>query len=448
MVRAMKKTPLVVTLLCLLAAPAAAQPAEGADTGSEAAQPSDMGGSADTAPETTTEPAAEPALAPEPAAPAEEKKELKVSYEGGKGLKVTSADGEHEITIGGFIQARYNVRENDMTNTTDDWQQEFRMARVFLTMKGKVFKKIGWAINYGMSPFDLGVRDNFTDGGGNAPSLYDAFIDFKQIKAANLRVGLQKVPHNKERLGTAKGFTFIERSPMEGTFRGGNRSFGINLHSKDVLGNKMLAYDFGLFSHRGNDAAGYTPFANGGFALNARVEFSPFGSFKNNFRGDLERSADPKLTIGAAAMYANRARRANILDGALNAGAASMVLVNFDVDFRMAGLNVMGAFAWRGHAGHNSLDDGAGGTVDNSGMGFVTQVGFMIPGVPLEIAAGFDGNIMSSSALTGSRFDLGGGVNYYLNKHFAKVQLDAFERFTSSFAPRSFELRLGTQVVF
>jgi len=129
-------------------------------------------------------------------------------------------------------------------------------------------------------------------------------------------------------------------------------------------------------------------------------------------------------------------------------GSTDFNLADADLMFKMYGLSLEGAFYYRhGDRNPGKLVDASGKPINDAsgkpitgpspsrdGTGVVAQGGYLIPRLPLEIAARY-ANIRRSddpfhNALKDSN-ELGGGVNYYFAQHQLKLQTDYFRVYTN-----------------
>ncbi|MBS1213369.1 MAG: hypothetical protein H6R26_1986, partial [Proteobacteria bacterium] len=174
-------------------------------------------------------------------AEAEAKKKPRIEDSPGAGLKITSADGQHQLRLRGYAQAdgRFFV-DDQAENDTDT----FTIRRARLNFDGTLFK-------YN----DFRIAPDFA---GNSPSLFDAYLDLHYFPFASLTAGKQKTPIGLERLQSATALTFAERAYP--TQLQGNREIGIMLHGEfakpgyeTVYGgphsfNDFFAYQVGVFN--------------------------------------------------------------------------------------------------------------------------------------------------------------------------------------------------------
>ncbi len=110
------------------------------------------------------------------------------------GFKISSADGNFKLRIGGYVQAdgRFFVNDNTDNNTT-----QFLFRRVRPTLSGTVYRYI-----------DFKIMPDFA---GSKAVLYDVYADLNYFPVARLRIGKYKPPVGLERLQSAQQLFFVYR---------------------------------------------------------------------------------------------------------------------------------------------------------------------------------------------------------------------------------------------
>lgn len=159
-----------------------------------------------------------------------DKKELGLTLSS-KGLEIKK-DDETLMRIRGYVQADNRTFLSDDDDNGDD---EFEIRRARLIVEGEI------------DDFYYRLAPEF---GGASTQLYDAYIGYKPVEAADLRVGKFKPPVGLERLKSSTDLTFVENALP--TLLTPNRDVGIQLGGS-VL-DKKLSYQAGVFNGVADDA--------------------------------------------------------------------------------------------------------------------------------------------------------------------------------------------------
>lgn len=114
------------------------------------------------------------------------------------GLKVSTADGQNSIHIGGRVQADYRQFSGDDAQNADT----FDIRRTYLQAGGKMYGR-----------HDFLVVGNFS---GSSASLVYAYLNTKVSNTASVQIGQFKMPMGLEELTSSRFSNFQERSlPMQ-----------------------------------------------------------------------------------------------------------------------------------------------------------------------------------------------------------------------------------------
>lgn len=175
---------------------------------------------------------------------------------GSAGIRFSSSDGAHVLSLRGSVQTdgKFFMDDKDTdknpqagSNLTDRF--ELKQARI--RFEGSLFKY-----------FDFKIMPDF--GGNSGTRLYDAYVDTHYFSFASLNVGKQKPPIILERLQGDNDFTFLERAYP--TYLGPNRDIGIVLHGEfarpgyktvyagsHVNFKNLFSYQLGVFNGVGDN---------------------------------------------------------------------------------------------------------------------------------------------------------------------------------------------------
>ena len=140
-----------------------------------------------------------------------------------------------------------------------------------------------------------------------AQPVRDAMVYYHFNKYTYIGFGQSKLPGNRQRVVSSGNLQFADRSIANGTFTL-DRDFGVFGYHTIPMGGQQLQLKGAVSS---GDGRGAVP-ENEGLAYTGRMEWLPFGSFANKgdySEGDLEFEPKPKLSIGAAYCYNDRAVR-------------------------------------------------------------------------------------------------------------------------------------------
>lgn len=468
------------SLVCSLLVMPAPGPWE--PTGSEVAAPDAStspasGAAVEPAPAVTPAPAAapSPAAAPAPApapAPASRLqpkgdaarwseaplKDNIGAFKPGTGLMVASADGRFSLQFTAFGQFQLQLvhrPEQPMTMATaavpahNDLTVHFRRGRFALT--GNLFTPhIKYRIQFTFAPAEL----LFKDGVPHRSPILDWFFTFDRFRDFTLVAGQYKVPYNHQRMLRVTDLQFVDRSTANFEFTG-DRDVGLDVRSKDLGGLGKLRYYLGVYLGDGVSKYGVSDL---GLMYLGRFEVLPFGQYDDLTEGDLERSLKPRMLIGGAYAFIDRDPHTNHgfgLNTWADGGSASTHNATADLNFKIAGFSLSGAFFWRtGWRQPGTAVDAMGTPIAaapaRSGLGYFAQVGYLIPRVPLEL--GFRWNQIRGSRRVETSLpdqtEVGGVFNYYIARHSVKLQLDYLRLASAAQVGPSDQVRLQLQAMF
>ena len=231
-----------------------------------------------------------------------------------------------------------------------------------------------------------------------------------------------------------------------------DRDLGIDFSSKDLFGLGVLRYHLGAYIARGREAVGFGNFHMMGLA---RVEYLPFGAFNDTSQVDFERSADPRLAIGAAFGYVDHAHNNRGIKGSppADGGTTQTRHLALDAIFKLSGFSAIAEVLYRsGNRNPGNAVDELGVPIPieapSTGYGITLQAGYLLPRAPFEVAARF-ATIRRIGSTTDSSLteenEVGIGVNWYFAQHPFKLQADVVNRWNHSFGNDGdmlFELQL------
>jgi hypothetical protein len=364
------------------------------------------------------------------AAPPPSPDRAEVTAKPGKGITVTSANGNVSLTL----RPRIQLRE---TFTYEDHQpdNEINVKTMRLIMNGHVFTKdLSYRIQLAFGSKDFEA--------GNPSPIFDAHIDYTRVKSLSIRVGQFFVPFDRARTTREFALHLVDRQQVvrELTL---DRDVGVMFYSDDLFG--------------ANERLGYALFVGGGEGRNrfggqrmgplvvGRLVFKPWGNFDDDMEGDLERRRKPKLALGLAGAYNVASSRLSSTYGAdFQLGTVNQVHGAADLVFKLRGWSLSAEGLLR-----RALADELVGTIDDmpaveatrSGYGYFVQSGIMVHRM-VELVARWD-DLYAWRGTDQTFIDwidrrgrqVVAGLNVYLNGHSLKIQADYSFAFGTGFDP-------------
>lgn len=381
----------------------------------------------------TPEPAPTPAPTPEPppvTEPAPSPDRAEVTYKAGKGMTVTSANGNNSFNLRARIQARETFTYED-----DEPRNEINIKTMRLIMSGHVLTKdLGYRIQLA-----FGTRDFEA---GNPSPIFDAYVEYTRVRSLNVRVGQFFVPFDRARTTREFALHLVDRQQVvrELTL---DRDVGVMFFSDDLFGAK--------------ERLGYALFVGGGEGRNrfggqrmgplvvGRFVIKPWGNFDDDSEGDLERRKKPKLALGFAGAYNMASSRLSSTYGTdFQLGTVNQVHGAADLVFKLRGWSLTAEALVR-----RALVDELQGTIDDmpaveatrSGYGYFVQSGIMVHRL-VELVGRWD-DLYAWRGTDQAYIDLMArrgrqvvaGISVYLNGHAFKIQADYTFAFGSTFNP-------------
>ncbi len=299
--------------------------------------------------------------------------EVGVGFKGGKGLKISSADGRYSLNTHMRGQFKAILEGDDGAGALG-----FQLRRARLTFSGKLGSEdVGYKVQLAFAPGDVGTKDGVV----TTSPLLDWYVDFKQFDSANIRVGQYKVPYTREQLISSSALNLVDRSLTHSEFTL-DRDIGITVHSKAPGGVDKVRYAAAIMSGEGRNK---TDVVDLGLLYVARVDVMPLGSFKDMKMTDLARSETPKVAVGAAVAWLDEAKKDEGIKGNTpsDGGTTDTLNVTADWIFKLKGFSTHGAVHWRKGTRNpgTDLNDNGEYVVDDprDGWGWFVQAGWLLP---------------------------------------------------------------------
>ena len=176
------------------------------------------------------------------------------------------------------FRARFqgDVRRSEALIAEDDSSLDIARRRVGI--EGRLGRALDYQVEY-----ELGLNE-----------WRDVYIDYRQLKALQLKAGIFKVPFGLEENTSSTKLDFIYRARISSRLAPG-RDRGVSVHGR-VLKN-IVTYETGIFRHDGDNAqpsASARVFGGPTIALRATAE--PFRDSTSKFKS---------LQVGGAVAFAN-----------------------------------------------------------------------------------------------------------------------------------------------
>ena len=277
-------------------------------------------------------------------------------YIPGNGITLASDDDNYKVVLRGYAQSLFEsrrVRYDSVGFFDKSVYNRFRARRVRLRISGK-------QSNPGFSyRLQLNLAESEVENDELSNVLWDAWVGYNINKYYRVSFGQKSSPtDNIEVLMASNTLQLPERSRLTGAFSN-IREIGLFLDGRNNIKGSKWVIKPSLNITTG-DGYGYKFNSKdfGGLKYGARVNFLPFGLFRNfgQFRqGDLVRELNPKLLIGFSASYndgitSRRGRRnGDFIYYTLNGTDTSYQLPDFfkfgaDILFKYRGFSLIGEF--------------------------------------------------------------------------------------------------------
>ena len=309
------------------------------------------------------------------------------------------------------------------TSSPGSSKGSFRIRRAKTELTGWVWRR--------ELTYELQLSWAGAEPGTSTTSPLEDFIlnwDASKNQRFQIAVGQFKVPLGRQEMTSSNRLEFADRDLLSGEFSRG-RDVGVQLWG--LLGKGKVEYRAGIFN--GNPAA-RPDNDNDKYAFDARLMFQPFGDARYS-ESDFESRAAKKPLLAVAGQFER-----NNQHGSTNVDDLDTRILGVDAVFKYHGLFLFAEYFAR----HRTPETSA----EFDSNGFHAQAGYFLIRDRLEIAARWAGYDPSDLIPDNDRTEVGGVVNYYLNKHSLKFQGDFRQIDDDGRGTKNKELRLQAQVVF
>lgn len=348
-----------------------------------------------------------------------------ISYKDGQAT-VEFENGQIRFT--NRLQLRYTLQlpDEDATLPGGDGpgraKSSFRLRRYEPQFSGWIY---GRALTYKL---EFAFQD--LQGGASGGALNDAYVNYDFSGAQGrlrAQLGQFKVPFGRQELTSSFALQFVDRSLVAGEFQKG-RDLGVQLDG--LLLGKKLAWAVGAFNGNGRNTV-----ANDDARLqyDVRVVYQPWGDTRYS-EGDFESTGKPLLAL------AGQYEHGSALDPSGRRGPERQVL-GADVVLKRRGLFLQAEYF------HRTLTTSGGARTGSEG--YDLQAGYGLGSarrwqVALRYAL-FD---PAGERPRDERRELGGALNWFYNRHAAKLQADFRRIDDRAKGTRDHELRFQAQLAF
>ncbi|TXD52216.1 MULTISPECIES: porin [unclassified Polaribacter] len=348
----------------------------------------------------------------------------------GKGLfNLVGEDSTWVMKIGLRFQT-LAISQWDHQNGLSNPETSMLIRRSRLKFDGFAFSpKLKYKLELGLSNRDQSGASEFTH---NSPRyIMDAVLKWNFSGEFVLWFGQTKLPGNRERVISSGDLQMVDRSLLNSRFNI-DRDIGIQLRHKTNITDSFIMKE--IFSISQGEGRNVTRGNKGGHQFTSRIEFLPFGNFKNkgDYRGsDLKFEDSSKLSFAFGYDINKNAVRTRSNMGAymttdLGFYATDISTVFIDAMFKRKGFSLMAEYANReaDDAIAKNSDGTLTGAVVQVGTGLNLQTGYLISKT-VEISARYT-NISLNKNITGkgseNQYTL--GLSKYIAGHKLKFQTD------------------------
>jgi hypothetical protein len=371
---------------------------------------------------------------------------LQAGYDDGFFIK--SSDERFSMKFNGFMQMRWTYYQTSRTNRTVQPTEErhdrsgFDMERARVILSGNAYSP---DLTYYVHLY--ADADNAYDAG-----LLWSYVNYRFSDAVQLTAGLMPLPATRAYFLDERGYQFADLTMVDSVFGLGD---GVGVMLWGNLLPKKLDYYIAVANEM-NGAAGPVittdeqRVLDNNPVLTLRTVWHALGEDSTGglYEGDLENVADPVLDFAfhygfnqndgdRDTLFVPFPRRTSFLHGGFGeASTEGLQIHQFGLDayFKWHGFSLTGAYTlrlldvrWADHAPYAPLFLATGDDSTNAQHGGYVQAGYFLP-IPafknkVEVVSRV-GGISSAAGGQEGMWEYAAGVNYYLQGHNAKVQMD------------------------
>jgi phosphate-selective porin OprO and OprP len=347
-----------------------------------------------------------------------------ISYRDGQ---TTAEFDKGQISFTNRLQLRFTDQLPDETvqlagtAAKGDSKASFRVRRYEPQFQGWIYSKdLTFKLEFAFQDLQANT---------NAGAINDAFFNYdltKGKKAFRVQFGQYKVPFGRQELTSSFNQQFVDRSIVAGEYEKG-RDFGVMLDG--LLANQKITW---AASAVNGNQRNQTANDNDKFQYNARVQFQPFGPVAYS-EADLETTDKPLLAV--AGQYEQ-----NSLFNTTTANDLKREIFGGDVVFKYKGVFLFGEYFDRKY----TPETGA----SFKSNGYQGQASYAFAHRKWEVAFRYASWDPTDLKDDDDRTEVGGALNWYYNRHFAKIQADFRQLENKAANTKDKEFRLQTQLYF
>jgi len=314
-----------------------------------------------------------------------------------RGFYLAAPDDAFRLTLGGWIQPRYEYVSQDGAEDTSS----FTMRRVRLDFRGHAI----------VPELTFRVMSEH----GRTSNLRDAWINYAHDRALQVRIGQFTVPFQWHRHVGPRRQHFAERGVPSETFGAdAGRDIGVMAHG-NLAGNRV-AYGAGLFDGAGRNVDRSNSAGN---MASARLTWAVLGALPRE-ESDYAHSASPQLSLGGGVQGAWRNERRDWDLGRSEAGNTRADWITGTVDARLA---------WQGFSlatdGYLRTVDPDDDAVDSyEGWGAGATAGYFVRPGRCELVARWSHLRLDREARETRHEEWGAGLNLYHGGHDWKTRVN------------------------
>jgi phosphate-selective porin OprO/OprP len=226
----------------------------------------------------------------------------------GKGIEFKSKDGRFALAMSLRVGFLYSLkRDGDPAAILHN----FEIRRFRTVFSGNLFgARNKYFLQLAFAPRELDIQGGVVRG----TPVYDAYLQFEQLRDLTVRVGQYRVMYTRERNVADVNPLLIDRSLVNAEFNV-DRDIGLDIRSEDLGGIGKLRYYAGVYLGEGRDYNNKG--SDAGLMYVGRVDVLPLGLFDDYEAADLWRLKKLRISFGGAYAYHDRARKdRGVLGGA------------------------------------------------------------------------------------------------------------------------------------
>ena len=332
------------------------------------------------------------------------------------GLRITFP--KFEMNWVNRMQIRYTYDDQDIT-TPQNNKGTFRIRRFRSKWDGWIYTP---NLTYELQVDWVGAGVTDTTVGFQAGNLQDANLQYDFTngqKAFMLKAGQFKAPFGRQELTSSGNQQFVDRSIASVLFAPA-RQLGLQIGGQFGTSQvpDMLTYAGGIFNGNGINRPANE---NDKYEYTGRVMFSPFGNVGYS-ESNLEHY---EFRVSVAGDYNNNNNFIITPDGGV-VGVDNIGEWGVDIAVKaLGGLFVYGEYYWRNleTCGANPPCESPSLGAHTPQTGATAQIGWLF-GDHFEIAGRYSFTDLNDNREDRNIQEWRGGMSYYINKHFWKIQAD------------------------